>query len=770
MNDRITSATPLTTGAILESANGQFRLRLDKTGNLFLTKREPDGRRTKYWETRTGSFGESHRPVRLALGADGRLRLLDANRQLRWRTTARNVAWTGAVAILRDDGNLVELPSPAASKPVWASGRPDGVGAVGGPGRVLPPVAGVRSTLRQGETLKAGDSLTSSTGQFRLAMQEDGNLVLYAKAADGGWTAYWDTGTWALPATERPTRLALTDHAELHLMDDSGAKKWGSGTWGEGYLAPFLTLQDDGNAVLVHDTWRAYWATGTPTRTGIIGPRGHRPGTQSLDAVVQGCGRLPAIVTGVVDQGDATAHVNAGGVDYTVSARRRQLVNEIVEHTFLQDQVELSVWPGQVIQGGPLLAGDVAAIPGFARSPGTVEITTNLVSTTPGPQSRQVKTPDADTVNSARRGILEAIQPSDSAGLIKIEADRASTYREFATKFAFHVKAVVFGVEGNVELNSNFRETTAALIIRQTFYTTTFTPQSSGAGGLWDGSKVRFDDLEPYAFPGNPPLYVDSVSYGRFICVTAQGAHSSSELAATLKANWKAVVSGDVEGSHRQKEVLESSRMQIYTIGVPGHRGFQTLSNPTSELDQVYKNGLQFSLDNPGAPISFTARHVADNTLARVGMVADYVQPLQVVGEDVHERYYEVWDGPGGGNKGTGITVNPGDSVKIHAGGRISSGIIFSAPHGPDGWVGHESGNELPVPGKHPPYGLIHRYGSTPWNLTWSQFERTVPADRSGHLQLGINDNNPFNGSSRDRWRIWVSVRRTDAASVGVYI
>jgi hypothetical protein len=35
---------------------------------------------------------------------------------------------------------------------------------------------------------------------------------------------------------------------------------------------------------------------------------------------------------------------------------------------------------------------------------------------------------------------------------------------------------------------------------------------------------------------------------------------------------------------------------------------------------------------------------------------------------------------------------------------------------------------------------------------------------------LGINDNNPFNGSSRDKWRVWVSVKRVGAGSVGIYI
>ena len=101
-------------------------------------------------------------------------------------------------------------------------------------------------------------------------MQMDGNLVLYEKTSDTAERPYWDTGTWSLPVAERPTRLTLDGQGQLHLLDRAGAKKWSSGTWGEGYISPFLSMQDSGNLMLVHDTWRPYWATGSPSGAGRI--------------------------------------------------------------------------------------------------------------------------------------------------------------------------------------------------------------------------------------------------------------------------------------------------------------------------------------------------------------------------------------------------------------------------------------------------------------------------------------------------------------------
>jgi len=67
--------------------------------------------------------------------------------------------------------------------------------------------------------------MVSFIGAFRISMQENGKLVLYAKTAGDAWSPYWDTGTWSLPATERPTLLVLNERAELQLLDGSGAKR-----------------------------------------------------------------------------------------------------------------------------------------------------------------------------------------------------------------------------------------------------------------------------------------------------------------------------------------------------------------------------------------------------------------------------------------------------------------------------------------------------------------------------------------------------------------
>ena len=494
------------------------------------------------------------------------------------------------------------------------------------------------------------------------------------------------------------------------------------------------------------------------------------PAGKDLNAAVDNLGRMPPVVTGSTDLASpSSTTVDVNGVAYLVTEQRRRIVNDVIEHAFLQDIAAMGVWPGQVIQSQALLVGDVAPIGPFIRQAGKLQIVTDLISNTPHPQSADLENPDAARVHQARRDILNAINPTGSAGLLKTDFERASTLREVGVKLGVTVKGSAFGVDANATLDQTYRRSVVVASIRQLFYTVTFTPDSAGATGFWPEGDVSYQDLEHYVGVGNPPLYVDSVQYGRFICVTAQGAFSSSELAGALKVSWQALASGSVNIDARTREVLESSQVKIYTLGVPGSQNFQDLTDPITQLQQVYTSGLSFTHQNPGAPISFTCRHIADGTLAHVRLAAEYTQPLSAQGQNVSQREFEVFDGPGGGLVDTRIQVNPGDTVTISARGEIWSGVFSSGTNGPEGWPGHTADPAAPQPAG-TAYCLVVRFGNGQWIEAKGFWEGSPDAGSGGILQLNVNDNNPYNGDPAKRWHVFVDVNRAGAAAAGVYV
>jgi hypothetical protein len=513
-----------------------------------------------------------------------------------------------------------------------------------------------------------------------------------------------------------------------------------------------------------------------PIGPGPVNPDLPAPGSEDDDfnSDVEDLGRMPQIVPGSTDLASPTSTtVEANGVPYTITEQRRRIVNDVIEQAFLQDIAAMGVWPGQVIQSRGLLVGDVAPIGPFARQPGRIQIVTDFTQENPQnepqPQYQDVPNPSAATVDEARRRVLNQVDPTDSMGLLKTGFERATTLREVGVKLGVTVKGGAFGVDANASLEQSYKSSVVVASIRQTYYSVTFAPHRAGAAGFWPSEDVSYEDLEPYAYEGNPPLYIDSVQYGRFICVMARGDFSSSELAGALRVSYDAATKVNVNIDVRTREILERSEVKAYTVGVGGGQNFQDIADPVTGLQRVYSNGLRFSLQYPGAPISFTCRHIADQTLAHVGLAAEYTQPLSVQGVDVTNQKFYVFDGPGGGNVDTGIIANPGDAVTVSASGQIWSGVWGTGTHGPGGWT-WTAGTDKPLPGAKI-NSLIIKFGNGNWlEAKDGRWENTLDANTRGTLILGINDDNPLNGDPNRKWEVIVNVRRANAAAAGVYI
>ncbi len=110
--------------------------------------------------------------------------------------------------------------------------------------------AGSGNTLRAGQNLNAGNELRSKDGRFRLAMQGDGNAVLYA---DG--VALWQTGTRG-----SGNRLRLTPRGQVQVRTGAGQVVWRSGSAAS---RSRLVLQDDANLVVYSHANGAAWTSRT---------------------------------------------------------------------------------------------------------------------------------------------------------------------------------------------------------------------------------------------------------------------------------------------------------------------------------------------------------------------------------------------------------------------------------------------------------------------------------------------------------------------------
>ena len=97
------------------------------------------------------------------------------------------------------------------------------------------------SALGLDDTLIPGQSLFSPSGAFFLALQGDGNLVVYKQ---GDNKALWAAGT----RDKGGTKLIMQADGNLVLYTAANNPIWASNTGGKGQS--FARMQDDGNFVV----------------------------------------------------------------------------------------------------------------------------------------------------------------------------------------------------------------------------------------------------------------------------------------------------------------------------------------------------------------------------------------------------------------------------------------------------------------------------------------------------------------------------------------
>jgi hypothetical protein len=111
--------------------------------------------------------------------------------------------------------------------------------------------SGASGGLSVGQQLNANQSLSSPSGQYKLYLQSDGNVVLRNAAG----AALWSSGTNG----KGGTRLVLQSDGNLVLYTASGSAVWATGTNGKGGTR--LLVQDDGKLVLRTASGSVVWSS-----------------------------------------------------------------------------------------------------------------------------------------------------------------------------------------------------------------------------------------------------------------------------------------------------------------------------------------------------------------------------------------------------------------------------------------------------------------------------------------------------------------------------
>jgi len=232
--DRLLPGQGLVAGGSIKSADGRFTLTMQNDGNLVLAGPQNQA----LWASATNGHNDV---FGVMMQGDGNLVVYDGQDRRVWNSGTNNSP--GASLVVQNDGNLVIYD--VSGHAVWASNSVV---------PATPPPLTYPGQFSPGQGLMPGGSTASVDGRFRLAMQGDGNLVLYGPAGQPMWAS--NTGNhydiWD---------VVMQGDGNLVIYDGHGHPLWASNT--SGNPGSFLVLQHDGNLVLYSRLGNPLWASNT---------------------------------------------------------------------------------------------------------------------------------------------------------------------------------------------------------------------------------------------------------------------------------------------------------------------------------------------------------------------------------------------------------------------------------------------------------------------------------------------------------------------------
>ncbi len=361
-------------------------------------------------------------------------------------------------------------------------------------------------------------------------------------------------------------------------------------------------------------------APAAPAPAPVPGPAGST--RADLDGLIVGSGNIDTkLVPGEVAGAATTVTAKADDGTAMTCDETAYSLTKVPSQFVVTNPNADTLWPGSLVQGKSLGSGLLDPIPA-RRSPGTITLT--IASGATGPF---FKTMEAPSLSSAHQAMNEILAGYNGGTPAEFSYEFSSVYSSEQLKIAADVNAN--GADWSAAASLSFDHSTVKshMLIQfsQQFFTMAFDPPA-GPSGVF-AKDVQKEELEPYMGAGNPPVYVGSVTYGRIFYVLFESSASQMDLEAAVKGSYS-FGAGGVSGaaSASWKSVINNASIKAYGVGGDAQAAITAAVGATQfdKIEAFLTKNANFDRSNPGVPISYTIRYLANATEVKLGLATEY--------------------------------------------------------------------------------------------------------------------------------------------------
>jgi thiol-activated cytolysin len=242
-----------------------------------------------------------------------------------------------------------------------------------------------------------------------------------------------------------------------------------------------------------------------------------------------------------------------------------------------------------------------------------------------GSTQRTVTAPTQGNIQDAINSLLEqSLQPATPANF-------AYTIKDFYSvdhaMLSVGMSAQWMSGNAHASLSLDSDDVTHNYLVQVTQQYYSIAVQPPNQSDDFFATTVTPDDLRNYVGPGNPPLYVSSITYGRQLFIFARSHTHSGKLRAALDGSFSSGTAGgkfDAKGESAQ--LINESEITVFALGgasagVP----IPLVGDKATSISAYVDAGKNFNpATSPGSPLSYVCTYLHDSTTASISFSTDY--------------------------------------------------------------------------------------------------------------------------------------------------
>lgn len=269
------------------------------------------------------------------------------------------------------------------------------------------------------------------------------------------------------------------------------------------------------------------------------------------------------------------------------------------------------IYPGSLLKASSIASDQFEIFSGYQTAPISVQLSF--------PSSSAIGRHSFPSLSNSRIFLRNALMAPDFSGnkILNYSDYFAafSKYEEVKYAFGYNVNQHKLFSSTNTNFDSHSRETNYSTKFMASYTVANFTYHMSDP---IIGELIDMASIPPNAFDGISPVYINSVTYGRFGLLVLESNENSYEMKSAFEKMVKKILKKTTESYTREEtNLFASCRITIYLLGSTiGNNVIQLLINPSPDgvSDFIAQNVGAFTATDPGVPIYYTAKHLKDNS------------------------------------------------------------------------------------------------------------------------------------------------------------